>query len=516
MLKRITSIFTALSLMMCAGHMSVTAVPMTEINRNKAAIKAVTAYAAGGLYTATYTNNVDGYRVTVPSGLTPDNTLSHIRFKLSSPTDSIEIYKESFESRAECESYIAYSNRFKNDRASHNVRLDQQQWINGRRVWVLAWDRESLGPGDRNHYVNIDIVDNTNVYTITIKSSGEISYWHDVAQSFTVIKPTASAVSQPFPSSPNSGKDEETAKFMDRVFSEDSGLDWGLFIPMHPDYGMGSYELIEEEIGTELEMSLIYCSLTAYDSHFIHGSLDMAWNAGKVTELTLQLPLDVSGATVYDILLGKYDSCIDSLIADVKNFGHPVLMRLFNEMNGDWCNYSSFYTSRDPDVYIRLYRYVVDKFRAAGVNNVIWIWNPNEKSYPNFLWNSEELYYPGSDYVDVVGLTGYNTGTYYASVGEKWRTFDEIYSDIYTKALLLYNKPLMITEFSCSSIGGDKLAWVKDMFESLPDYPMIKAAIWWGGCDYDPSNGNVSRPYYIDDIEGVVDEFRKHLAGSNE
>ena len=32
-------------------------------------------------------------------------------------------------------------------------------------------------------------------------------------------------------------------------------------------------------------------------------------------------------------------------------------------------------------------------------------------------------YYPGDEYVDIYGITGYNTGTYYE--GESWRSFDE-------------------------------------------------------------------------------------------
>ena len=500
-------------------------VQMTEIDRDKTAVEAVTSYTdenipdenlysvKHGKDTDTYTNMVDGYKITVPSGMKPDTSLAHIRFKLSGPNESIEIFKERFSSFSECNHYTWYSNIFKEDTVNHNVTMDSEFSLKNNTVRVLAWDRVSFGPDDRNHYVNIDVINNTDVYTITIKSCNEIDYWYDIAESFVVTMPTVSAASHPFPSTPNPGKSKETAEFMERIFGEDSGLNWGLYVPSALDAGMTDYELIEDQIGAKLDLFLTYFGVSEnYDSNFICTNLNNAWASGKVVELTMQTMLDGSAGSVYDILLGKHDDFIDSLIADIKNFGHPVLMRLFNEMNGDWCNYSAYHTSRDPDVYIRLYHYIVDKFNAAGVDNVIWIWNPNERSYPNFLWNCEELYYPGNNYVDVVGLTGYNNGTYYESVGEKWRTFDEIYSAIYPKALVLYNKPLMITEFSCSSIGGDKVVWVRDMFESLPNYPMIKAAVWWSGCDYDPENGNISRPYFINETEGVIDLFRENLA----
>lgn len=520
MLKYVICAITAAAVMTGAAS---AAVPMTEIDRNVEPIEALTATMAGAasqelVYTVehhtetdTYTNLVDGYKITVPSGMTPDASLSYLRFKLSNYGNSIEIYKESFASAKECSTYISYSNKFLEDSDHHTVFIDQEMKINGLRAKALSWTRPTLGPDDRNHYVNIDVINRTDVYTITIKSNAVIDYWYDVAMSFTLTPPTAAAAAQPFAAAETAAKNEETAAAMERIFGEESGLDWGLYLPNFPSDGIGAFDLMEEKLGGEMSLSLTYFFLLDnYDQSLVRPALDLAWQDGKVTELTMQLSPAAPQGTVYDILLGKYDAFLNGLIADVKDFGHPVLMRPFNEMNGEWCNYSSFHTSRDPDVYIRLYRYIVDKFRAAAADNVIWVWNPNERPFPNFLWNCEELYYPGSAYVDVVGLTGYNTGTYYSD-SEKWRGFDEIYANLYTKACLLYNKPLMITEFSCSSIGGDKLAWVRDMFNALPHYPLIKAAIWWNSCDYDASTGNVARSYFVNDTEGVVEVFQENL-----
>ena len=47
--------------------------------------------------------------------------------------------------------------------------------------------------------------------------------------------------------------------------------------------------------------------------------------------------------------------------------------------------------------------------------------------YPPLKWNSHVSYYPGNKYVHIIGLTGYNTGTYYKDLtGERWRSFTEI------------------------------------------------------------------------------------------
>ena len=211
---------------------------------------------------------------------------------------------------------------------------------------------------------------------------------------------------------------------------------------------------------------------------------------------------------VYDILNGEFDQFLEAysqLIA--KNSDVPVFFRPFNEMNGDWCNYSAFHTARDTQIYVELYRYIYNTFKRAGCNNVIWVFNPNERSFPDYDWNCEFLYYPGDEFVDVYGITGYNNGTYYE--GETWRTFDEIYSPIYQRAERINKKPMMITEFSCSSVGGDKVAWIEDMFLSLPRYDKIKLAVWWHAADF---NGElIARPYFMDTPDGTLDVFKKYL-----
>ena len=117
------------------------------------------------------------------------------------------------------------------------------------------------------------------------------------------------------------------------------------------------------------------------------------------------------------------------------------------------------------------------------------------------------MYYPDCG-ADIFGITGYNTGTYYP--GETWRSFEEIYTPIYTDAVARTDIPLMITEFSCSDCGGDKEAWLRDMFEKLPQYDQIKVAIWWNSTDYDAA-GNIARQYRVDLDRRYLDVFQSNL-----
>lgn len=130
---------------------------------------------------------------------------------------------------------------------------------------------------------------------------------------------------------------------------------------------------------------------------------------------------------------------------------------------------------------------------------------------PPDRWNDAINYYPGEGYAQLIGVTGYNNGTYYTQWGEQWREFDAIYDHIQS----LYGEvfgafPWIITEFSSSSVGGDKAAWIDNMFAAIGNYPNIKIAVWFSSADWD-TEGNVARPYWLDETPETLDAFRRGL-----
>src|SRR5262249_23278448 len=54
--------------------------------------------------------------------------------------------------------------------------------------------------------------------------------------------------------------------------------------------------------------------------------------------------------------------------------------------------------ARDPDLYQQAFRRVVSIFRAAGADNVRFVWSPAGNA-------NAATYYPGDDVVDYVGIT---------------------------------------------------------------------------------------------------------------
>ena len=85
----------------------------------------------------------------------------------------------------------------------------------------------------------------------------------------------------------------------------------------------------------------------------------------------------------------------------------PVLWRPFHEMNGIWfwwCNHPG------EDGVIKLWKYMFHYFTDVhGLNNLIWVWNPNaprdkkdDEAYPY------RDYFPGLKYVDVLAADVYH------------------------------------------------------------------------------------------------------------
>ena len=491
---------------------------MTETRlKEEAAVKDLYRLDDNGSF-AVFTNYVHGYSLRVDSGMQVDMGYSGVCAVLENDHKRIEIYKESLPYNVSQQAYINYSNQFLANSADHTKEYETKTTVNGKTVHILQWSRQKLSgiEDDKNYYVSLEILSGSGeIYTILVKSdtpfylAGGYEY---LINDFTTFPPAQSAYMRKAQEIPveYKGWNQETQDFYRLYFSPDSTLQWGLFQPKAPD-DFTQMNYLETAMEYQFPILLNYSNLeNKYKHPNLETRLQNAYKNNKTLELTLQTSWTEAGEgnMVYDVLNGEYDEFLENYAKTVSDFDHPVLFRLGNEMNGDWCPYAGYNTSKDTMIFKEFYRYVYQIFADAGADNVIWIWNPNGKSFPDFEWNDEVMYYPGDEYVDIIGLTAYNTGTYYAD--ENWTEFAGLYDPIYAKATALYDQPLMITEFASSSVGGDKNQWIRNMFDHIDSYPRIKVAVWWDGCDWDAS-GNIARPYFIDETPQIIQTFKELL-----
>ncbi|QXM05316.1 glycoside hydrolase family 26 protein [Crassaminicella indica] len=463
----------------------------------------------------TYINYADGYMINYPKDMWVDTTLSSVKTVIGNEKREIEIYYDDFRNTHHSSmGYINYSNAFIKNSTDHYKEYENMILVNGMQTHLLKWSRKKLSrvENDKNYYVSAEIIKNSHeVYTIFIKSATPFENYEeymDIINSFQLIEKVDNHHINVKFKPVQKNLNDETKAFYQKYFLESDKLRWGIFEYTAPK-SFWYLNALEDKIDYTFQFLVRYQSL---DVPFPMEEMVNAYKNNRYVELTLQtmhMGQDNSSIT-YDILDGKYDDYFQRYAKKIKEFNHPILFRLNNEMNGDWCVYSSYYSSKDTNLYKEVWRYVYKIFEENGVDNVLWVWNPNDVSFPNFKWNHYLNYYPGDQYVDIIGLTGYNTGTYYQ--GEKWREFDEIYPQLYSEYISIFEQPFMITEFGSNEIGGDKVKWINDMFDgfSSNQYKNIKVAIWWNGIDWD-KNMNPARIYRMDRREEFINTFRERL-----
>ena len=193
------------------------------------------------------------------------------------------------------------------------------------------------------------------------------------------------------------------------------------------------------------------------------------------------------------ILEGHWDDYIDRWADGAKEVDGPVFVSLCNEMNGDWFPWAGvFYGAgrpiagtdplqyMGPEYFKRAYRYIVDRVRARGARNILWILHLNNFPEPYMPWNMMAQYYPGSNYVDWLGLSVYGQ---LESDDAKWDLFDEMIQKPYDEICQLDpNKPIMVTEWGVGEFPdrGDKSAWITIAFDHMAtQFPRLRAAVYW-------------------------------------
>lgn len=462
-----------------------------------------------------FTDYALGYVICYPRDMKVDASLSSVRTVFSNDTTQIEVYSDKLDGDPQSTaSYLADSDKFTDNRYDHAVLSESRFAQNGFQIHFLKWTRHRLAtvPNDKNNYVSIELVkNNRDAFTILIKSADPIANEMQILNSFQTVAKKGIAgmydhhevVSQPL--------NDETKAFQKKYLSPGSPLRWGIYEVNAPE-DFSYLDQLENYLNYTFPIVIRYQSL---DEPFPEKSLQNAYSHKKFAELSLQTfhYQQNNQSVLYEILDGKYDDYFTTYAKAVKKFSHPILLRLDNEMNGQWCPYSSFYFSKDTDLFKEVWHHIYNIFKANQVNNVLWVWNPNDESSPRPKWNNYLNYYPGDNYVDVIGMTGYNSGT--AVPGEPWREFADIYQPLYAQYARYFDQPMIIGEFGCASVGGDKPSWMQKMFDQIGQYDRIKVAIWWDYNDYD-SAGNITHNYRMDDNLAVKETFRQGLSSFQE
>jgi hypothetical protein len=175
------------------------------------------------------------------------------------------------------------------------------------------------------------------------------------------------------------------------------------------------------------------------------------------------------------IAAGDFDAYIRSWGQALTAWGQPVLLRYGHEMNGPWYPWSDGVNGNGTGDYIAAWRHVHDVFASTGASNVQWVWAPN---VPDSGMPALSTLYPGSDYVDVAGIDGYNWGT--TQAWSFWTEPSALFGGpLEQLRAIAPGKPLIIAETASAEAGGSKAEWSKSLIAYLAMQPDVKAFVWF-------------------------------------
>lgn len=174
------------------------------------------------------------------------------------------------------------------------------------------------------------------------------------------------------------------------------------------------------------------------------------WYSGfykEYTNIDLKKIMDGGDAEGYDLLIRDIDAVAEQL-KRLQDAGVPVLWRPLHEASGGWF----WWGNAGADAYKQLYILLYDRLtNHHGLNNLIWVWNGQAADW-----------YPGDEYVDIIGEDIYPGERVYTSQIKKF-----LEASKYTKE----KKMIVLSENGC-------------LFD--PDLALRDGAMWgffatWGG-----------------------------------
>jgi hypothetical protein len=192
------------------------------------------------------------------------------------------------------------------------------------------------------------------------------------------------------------------------------------------------------------------------------------------------------------VISGKMDAYFTKFAADAKSYGGEIILVPYSEFNSDWFPWGITIGNNSPAKFIAAWKHIHNIF--ANTPNVKFAWVPNNDSIPDTAANNFDLAYPGSAYVDIVGIDGFND--------TPWESFETMVGGELTK-LKKYSKPIYIMSMGVKE-DARKAAWITDAFTvQLYKYPEVKGWIWF--------NENKERDWRVNSSAASLNAFKSIL-----
>ena len=183
------------------------------------------------------------------------------------------------------------------------------------------------------------------------------------------------------------------------------------------------------------------------------------------------------------IAAGSYDSNIDGICKTLNTLQSPVTLRWAHEMEDKsgqfiWSNW-------DPKDYVAAFRHVITKCRAVAPNiNVMWSPLGDE---------GMEAYYPGDEFVDLVGISVFGLQAFDKLKFGRNRSFVEVFQPKYERASR-FGKPVVVAELAYSGDADYVASWENEVRKARPEYPSLVGVVYFNQKEVYPWPDNLGLP----------------------
>lgn len=270
---------------------------------------------------------------------------------------------------------------------------------------------------------------------------------------------------------------------------------WGFSVEGFP-ITKSKLDKINEETKIPPQLVQFYLQWPSSPKKFesITSSLESIASTGAIPCITWEPMTVIDGKMIaipYEqILNGDYDTYLLKIAAEIEAWGEPIIIRFAHEMNLDhyhWGGTLEEYNINSPKHYAEMFRYVVSLFKKHNITNGLWAFCPNNNSVPNLPWNTPRNYYPGDNYVDLLGMDGYNWDIT-PQIAKKrnqawdkpWSSFEDIFTHLYRDLKKIApHKPIIVFETaSVDREGKRKSAWIKDAIKTAKKWGLL-GIVWF-------------------------------------
>jgi len=185
--------------------------------------------------------------------------------------------------------------------------------------------------------------------------------------------------------------------------------------------------------------------------------------------------INPAGVSLAEIASGHFDTYLQSYARAVRSYRRPVVLSFGHEMNGRW--YSWGYRHTSPVVFVAAWRHVVKVFRSVGARNVTWMWTINKVNLRSYATRAPAAWWPGSSYVDWVGIDGY-----FHTPSEQ---FPSVFGPTIVDVRELTHDPILISETGAVTSAAQP-ASIASLFAGVHAYGLL-GFLWFdavGNGDY--------------------------------